>query len=72
VWFRWHGRDLGSAVKIISRCDVAPWNIDAKLHDGFVTRLIEFAVCDTACEADDAALSNRQSHEDRREPKRSR
>ena len=122
VWFPWHGRDLGGPVKIISHCDVAPWNIvardglpiafidwetagpvdpvvelaqlcwlNAKLHDdivaerehlrpladrarqlaaivdaygltvsqrrGFVTRLIESAVCDTAWEADDAGVT---------------
>ena len=30
VWFPWHGRDLGSPVKIIGHCDVAPWNIVAR------------------------------------------
>jgi Ser/Thr protein kinase RdoA (MazF antagonist) len=30
VWFPWHGRDLGSAVKVIGHCDVAPWNIVAR------------------------------------------
>ena len=122
VWFPWHGRDLGSPVKVIGHCDVAPWNIvardglpvalidwetagpvdplvelaqlawlNAKLHDnvvaerehlppladrarqlaaivdaygltarqrrGFLDRIIEFAICDTAWEADDAAIT---------------
>jgi hypothetical protein len=30
VWFPWHGRDLGSPVKVIGHCDVAPWNIVAR------------------------------------------
>jgi len=107
VWFPWHGRDLGSPVKVIGHCDVAPWNIvardglpvelaqlawlNAKLHDdiiaerehlpplaerarqlaaivdaygltarqrrGFLDQIIEFAICDTAWEADDAAIT---------------
>jgi hypothetical protein len=122
VWFPWHGRDLGSPVKVIGHCDVAPWNIvareglpvalidwetagpvdplvelaqlcwlNAKLHDdivaqrehlpplaerarqlaamvdaygltvrqrrGFFDRVIEFAICDAAWEADDAAIT---------------
>ncbi|MFI5067452.1 MAG: phosphotransferase [Streptosporangiales bacterium] len=122
VWFPWHGRDLGSPVKVIGHCDVAPWNIvardglpvalidwetagpvdplvelaqlawlNAKLHDdivaerehlppladrarqlavivdayglaarqrrGFLNQIIEFAICDTAWEADDAAIT---------------
>jgi hypothetical protein len=122
VWFPWHGRDLGSPVKVIGHCDVAPWNIvareglpvalidwetagpvdplvelaqmcwlNAKLHDdivaqrehlpplaerarqmaaivdaygltvrqrrGFLDRVIEFAICDAAWEADDAAVT---------------
>ena len=122
VWFPWRGRDLGSPVKVIGHCDVAPWNIvardglpvalidwetagpvdplvelaqlawlNAKLHDnvvaerehlppladrarqlaavvdaygltarqrrGFLDRIIEFAICDTAWEADDAAIT---------------
>ena len=122
MWFPWHGRDLGSPVKVIGHCDVAPWNIvardglpvafidwetagpvdplvelaqlawlNAKLHDdiiaerehlpplaerarqlaaivdaygltarqrrGFVNQIIEFAICDTAWEADDAAIT---------------
>jgi hypothetical protein len=121
-WFPWHGRDLGSAVKVFGHCDAAPWNIvardglpvalidwetagpvdplvelaqlawlNAKLHDdlvarlerlppladrarqlaaivdaygltarqrrGFLNQIIEFAICDTAAEADDAAVS---------------
>ena len=123
VWFPWHGRDLGGPVKIISHCDVAPWNIvarnglpvalidwetagpvdplvelaqlawlNAKLHDnmvaerehlppladrarqlavivdayglparqrrGFLNQIIEFAICDTAWEADDADITS--------------
>ena len=122
VWFPWHGRDLGNAVKVFGHCDVAPWNIvareglpvalidwetagpvdplvelaqlawlNAKLHDdlvarlehlppladrarqlaaivdaygltarqrrGFLNQIIEFAICDTAWEADDAAVT---------------
>jgi hypothetical protein len=122
VWFPWHGRDLGSPVKVIGHCDVAPWNIvareglpvalidwetagpvdplvelaqmcwlNAKLHDdivaqrerlpplaerarqlaamvdaygltirqrrAFFDRIIEFAICDAAWEADDAAIT---------------
>jgi len=30
VWFAWHGRDLGGPDRIISHCDVAPWNIVAR------------------------------------------
>lgn len=121
-WFPWHGRDLGSAVKVFGHCDVAPWNIvardglpvalidwetagpvdplvelaqlawlNAKLHDdlvarlehlppladrarqlaaivdayglttrqrrGFLNQIIEFAICDTAWEADDAGVT---------------
>ena len=122
VWFPWHGRDLGSPVKVTGHCDAAPWNIvvrdglpvalidwetagpvdplvelaqvawlNAKLHDdivaerehlpplaerarqlaaivdaygltarqrgGFLTQIIEFAICDAAAEADDATIT---------------
>jgi Ser/Thr protein kinase RdoA (MazF antagonist) len=122
VWLVWHGRDLGSPVKVIGHRDVAPWNIvarddlpvafidwetagpvdplvdlaqlawlNAKLHDnivverehlpplaerarqlaaivdaygpmarqrrGFLNQIIDFAVCDTAAEADDADIT---------------
>jgi Ser/Thr protein kinase RdoA (MazF antagonist) len=39
VWFPWHGRDLGSPVKVIGHCDVAPWNIVAR--DGLPVALME-------------------------------
>jgi hypothetical protein len=122
IWFPWHARDLGGPARIISHCDVAPWNIvarhgmpvalidwefagpvdplvelaqlcwlNAKLHDdivaqreglppladrarqlaaivdayglpraersGFLDRMVEFAVSDTAAEADDAGVT---------------
>jgi hypothetical protein len=82
-WFPWHGRDLGSAVKVFGHCDGAPWNIVARLEHlppltdrarqlaaivdgygltarqrrGFLNQIIEFAICDTAWEADDAAVT---------------
>jgi hypothetical protein len=39
-WFPWHGRDLGSAVKVFGHCDVAPWNIVAR--DGLPVALIDW------------------------------
>jgi Ser/Thr protein kinase RdoA (MazF antagonist) len=30
MWFPWHGRDLGNAVRVFGHCDVAPWNIVAR------------------------------------------
>ncbi len=36
AWFPWHGRDLGSPVKVIGHCDVAPWNIVAREMGEFI------------------------------------
>jgi hypothetical protein len=83
AWFPWHGRDLGGPDTVIGHCDVAPWNIVARLErlppaaerarqlaaivDGYglaaarrrglVELMIELAICGTAGEADDAAVT---------------
>jgi len=40
VWRPWFGRSLGDARKIISHCDVAPWNI--VVRDSFPVALIDW------------------------------
>jgi hypothetical protein len=50
-WFPWHGRDLGNAVKVDA------YGLTARQRRGFLSQIIEFAICDTAWEADDAAVT---------------
>jgi hypothetical protein len=40
IWQPWFGRRLGGAARIISHCDVAPWNIVAR--DGLPVALIDW------------------------------
>jgi len=49
VWFPWHGRDLGGPDD--------GYGLTAAQRRGFVGQMIEFAICDTAHEADDAAIT---------------
>ena len=41
VWFPWHGRELGGPRRVVSHCDVAPWNIVAR--DGVPVGLIDWS-----------------------------
>jgi hypothetical protein len=40
VWFDWHGREWGSGARIISHCDLAPWNV--VIRDGLPVGLIDW------------------------------
>ncbi len=65
VWFPWHGRDLGSPVKVIGHCDVAPWNIVAR--DGLPVALIDWETAgpvDPLVELAQLAWLNAKLHDD--------
>jgi hypothetical protein len=34
VWYPWFGRSLGNGERTVGHCDVAPWNIVTRVHDG--------------------------------------
>ena len=64
-WFPWHGRDLGSAVKVFGHCDVAPWNIVAR--DGLPVALIDWETAgpvDPLVELAQLAWLNAKLHDD--------
>ena len=65
VWFPWRGRDLGSPVKVIGHCDVAPWNIVAR--DGLPVALIDWETAgpvDPLVELAQLAWLNAKLHDD--------
>jgi thiamine kinase-like enzyme len=60
-----HGRDLGSPVKVIGHCDVAPWNIVAR--DGLPVALIDWETAgpvDPRVELAQLAWLNAKLHDD--------
>src|ERR1700759_1997406 len=65
VWFPWHGRDLGSPVKVIGHCDVGPRNIVAR--DGLPVALIDWETAgpvDPRVELAQLAWLNAKLHDD--------
>jgi hypothetical protein len=65
AWFPWHGRDLGGPARIISHCDVAPWNIVAR--DGLPTAFIDWETAgpvDPLVELAQLAWLNAKLHDD--------
>jgi len=65
VWQRWFGRPLGGPSRIISHCDVAPWNIVAR--DGVPIALIDWEFAgpvDPVVELAQACWLNAKLHDD--------
>jgi len=65
VWQRWLGRDLGGPTRIISHCDVAPWNIVAR--EGLPVALIDWehaGPVDPLVELAQACWLNAKLHDD--------
>lgn len=65
VWQRWFGRPLGGPSRIISHCDVAPWNIVAR--DGVPVALIDWEFAgpvDSIVELAQACWLNAKLHDD--------
>jgi len=65
VWQDWFGRDIGEGRRIISHCDVAPWNIVAR--DGLPVALIDWEFAgpvDPLVELAQACWLNAKLHDD--------
>lgn len=65
AWSPWLGRDLGGPARIISHCDVAPWNIVAR--DGLPVGLIDWELAgpvDPLVELAQACWLNAKLHDD--------
>ena len=65
TWSPWLGRDLGGPTRIISHCDVAPWNIVTR--DGLPVALIDWELAgpvDPLVELAQACWLNAKLHDD--------
>ncbi len=65
VWQRWFGRDLGAPTRVISHCDVAPWNVVAR--NGLPIALIDWehaGPVDPVVELAQACWLNAKLHSD--------
>ena len=59
VWFPWHGRDLPSLAERARQLGAIAdaYGLPAERRRGLLDRIIEFAITDTASEADDAEVA---------------